>query len=54
MKSVLFWVVTPCSSEKLDISEENVTTNLRVEEYAKQETSRKQAVHMMHKKLEQI
>jgi hypothetical protein len=40
---MIFWVATSLSQERPDVSEEYITSNFRTEEYAKQETSKKQA-----------
>jgi hypothetical protein len=36
--STVFWVVTPCTAEKPEVSEEYIASIFKVEEYAKQET----------------
>jgi hypothetical protein len=35
MKSIVVWVVTTSCSEESDVSEENIASVFRVEEYAK-------------------
>jgi hypothetical protein len=48
MKSSVFWVIAPCSpSKSTNVSEEHVASIFRVEEYAKQDTSMKQAASMV-------
>jgi hypothetical protein len=42
--STEFWVVTLCSLEKPNVSEEHITSSFRVTAQAQQETNKKQAV----------
>jgi hypothetical protein len=41
IKNIVSWIVIPYSSEKTDVSEEQLAPILRIEEYAKQESKKK-------------
>jgi hypothetical protein len=41
MKSSVFWDITPCSPAKVNFLEEYIVSTFSVEEWAKQETTKK-------------